>query len=224
MGFESVPAIKKRSVAIDGPSGAGKSTISRAVAKKLGLIYIDTGALYRVIGLRLLERGGMELDTLKLSLKFVDGEQRVFDGGRDVTEDIRRHEVSKAASDCSAIPEVRAFLLELQRGLAAQNDVIMDGRDIGTVVLPNADLKIFLTAAPEDRAKRRFDELSAKGSDLSYEQILADIKARDHNDSTRKEAPLRQAEDAVLLDTTGNEFEQSAALIEGLIRERFDVL
>jgi cytidylate kinase len=211
--------MKHRSVAIDGPSGAGKSTISRAVAKKLGFIYIDTGALYRVIGLRFVERGDMGLDTLDLSLKFVDGEQRVFDGERDVTEDIRRHEVSKAASDCSALPEVRAFLLELQRDLARNNDVIMDGRDIGTVVLPDADLKIFLTASSEDRAQRRFEELSAKDSAPSYEQILADIKTRDHNDSTRAEAPLRRAEDAVLLDTTGNTFEKSAGLIEGLIRD-----
>jgi cytidylate kinase len=216
--------MKNRSVAIDGPSGAGKSSISRAAAKKLGFIYIDTGALYRVIGLRFLERGGMELETLDLSLKFVDGEQRVFDGERDVTEDIRRHEVSKAASDCSALPEVRAFLLGLQRDLAKRNDVIMDGRDIGTVVLPDADLKIFLTAAPEDRAQRRYEELFNKGSVLTYEQILQDIKTRDYNDSNRKEAPLRPAEDAVLLDTTGNTFEKSAALIEGLIRERFHVL
>jgi cytidylate kinase len=210
--------MKHRSVAIDGPSGAGKSTISRAVAKKLGFIYIDTGALYRVIGLRLLERGAMELETLDLSLKFISGEQRVFDGERDVTLDIRRHEVSKAASDCSALPEVRAFLLDLQRGLARQNDVIMDGRDIGTVVLPDADLKIFLTATPEDRARRRFEELSVKGPPLSYEQILQDIITRDHNDANRKEAPLRQAEGAVFLDTTGNTFEQSAALIEECIR------
>ena len=216
--------MKHRSVAIDGPSGAGKSTISRAVAKKLGFIYIDTGALYRVIGLRFLERGGMGLETLDLSLKFVDGEQRVFDGGRDVTEDIRRHEVSKAASDCSALPEVRAFLLELQRDLAKQNDVIMDGRDIGTVVLPDAGLKIFLTASPEARARRRYEELFKKGSAITYEQILQDIITRDHNDTTREEAPLRQAEDAVLLDTTGNTFEESAALIEGCIRKRFSDL
>jgi cytidylate kinase len=229
-------SMKVRSVAIDGPSGAGKSTISRTVAGRLGFVYIDTGALYRVIGLRFVETGSMGLDTLKLSMAFVGGEQRMFDGERDVTGDIRRHEVSKAASDCSAKPEVRAFLLDLQRDLAKKHDVIMDGRDIGTVVLPDADLKIFLTAAPEDRARRRYDELLRRQTEsigdahpgappLSYEQILQDIIERDHNDSTRKEAPLRQAPGAVLLDTSGNTFEESVALVEGLIRERLaDVL
>ncbi|MDR0325603.1 MAG: (d)CMP kinase [Oscillospiraceae bacterium] len=214
--------MKVRSVAIDGPSGAGKSTISKTVAGRLGFIYVDTGALYRVIGLRFLETGALGLDTLKLSLAFAEGEQRMYDGGRDVTEDIRKHEVSKAASDCSALPEVRAFLLGLQREMAMKSDVIMDGRDIGTVVLPDAGLKIFLTARPEDRARRRFDQLQQAGKvPPPYEQILADIKTRDHNDSSRKEAPLRQAPDAVLLDTTGNTFEQSASLVEGLIRERY---
>ena len=212
-----------RCVAIDGPSGAGKSTISREVAKRLGFVYVDTGALYRVIGLRCLERGGMELDTLKLSLKFADGEQRVFDGERDVTTDIRRHEVSKAASDCSARPEVRAFLLELQRDLARRNDVIMDGRDIGTVVLPDAGLKIYLTASAEDRARRRYNELVQRGQCVSREQILTDIVSRDYNDRTREEAPLCKAEDAILADTTGNTLEQSISLIEGLVRERFGI-
>jgi cytidylate kinase len=219
-----------KSVAIDGPSGAGKSTISRIVAERLGFIYIDTGALYRVIGLRYVETGSMGLDTLKLSLSFVGGEQRMFDGKRDVTEKIRRHEVSKAASDCSALPEVRAFLLGLQRELAEKNHVIMDGRDIGTVVLPNADLKIFLTASPECRAQRRFEELQHRAEaggppSPSYEQVLQDLVTRDHNDSTREEAPLRQAPDAVLLDTTGNALEESITSVENLIRERLhDVL
>jgi cytidylate kinase len=230
--------MKVRSVAIDGPSGAGKSTISREVARRLGFVYVDTGALYRVIGLRLLETGSMGLGSLRLSMDFVDGEQRMYDGERDVTGDIRRHEVSKAASDCSALPEVRAFLLDLQRDLAQKHDVIMDGRDIGTVVLPDADLKIFLTATPEDRAQRRYEELHRRyetsagtgapagpPSPPSYRQILQDIKTRDHNDSTRKESPLRQAPDAVLLETTGNTFEQSVALIERTIREKLaDVL
>ena len=167
----------------------------------------------------------MDLDTLKLSIEFTNGEQRMFDGTRDVTEAIRRHEVSKAASDCSALPEVRAFLLQLQRDLAGKNNALMDGRDIGTVVLPNADLKIFLTATPECRAQRRFEELSQKGGVFTYEQILSDIKQRDFNDSTRKEAPLKRAPDAVLLDTTGNTFDESASLVEALIRERLtDVL
>jgi cytidylate kinase len=212
--------LKYRSVAIDGPSGAGKSTISRAAASRLGFVYVDTGALYRVIGLRFVETGAMDLDTLKLEISFSDGEQRMFDGNRDVTEDIRRHEVSKAASDCSALPEVRAFLLGLQRELAGRNDVIMDGRDIGTVVLPNADLKIFLTASPERRARRRHDELLKKGGALSYEQILHDIITRDHNDSTRKEAPLKQAPGAILLDTSDISFDESVKLVEDLIRER----
>lgn len=212
--------MKYRSVAIDGPSGAGKSTISREAAGRIGFIYVDTGALYRVIGLRFLETGNLGLDSLDLSMAFVDGVQRMYDGTRDVTEDIRQHEVSKAASDCSARPEVRAFLLDRQRDFARKYDVIMDGRDIGTVVLPDADLKIFLTASPEDRARRRFEQLARTGETPSYDKILQDIIERDHNDSTRKEAPLRPAEDAVLLDTTGNTFAQSVALIEGLIRER----
>ncbi|MDR0293048.1 MAG: (d)CMP kinase [Oscillospiraceae bacterium] len=227
--------MKYRSVAVDGPSGAGKSTISREVAGRLGFIYADTGALYRAVGLRFLETGSLGLGSLELSIRFVNGEQRVFDGGRDVTEEIRRHEVSKAASDCSALPEVRAFLLDRQRKLAEGYDVIMDGRDIGTVVLPEADLKIFLTASPEDRARRRFEQLErgykiarSRGVEPDgglcppppYGRILQDILSRDHNDTTREEAPLRPAPDAVFLDTTGNTFEQSAAIIEGLIRER----
>ncbi|MCL1807650.1 MAG: (d)CMP kinase [Oscillospiraceae bacterium] len=215
--------MKYRSVAIDGPSGAGKSTISRTAAGRLGFVYVDTGALYRVIGLRCLETGLLDLEEIQLSMKFSGGEQRMFDGERDVTEDIRKHEVSKAASDCSALPEVRAFLLDLQRDLAKRQDVIMDGRDIGTVVLPDADLKIFLTASPEDRARRRVAQLSQSGDAPPYEQILQDIITRDHNDSTRKEAPLRQAPDAILLDTTGNTFQQSVGLIENLIREKLGV-
>ncbi len=207
-----------KSVAIDGPSGAGKSTISREVAGRIGFLYVDTGALYRVIGLRFLNTGGLDLDSLNLSMDFTDGEQRVFDSGRDVTEEVRRHDVSKAASDCSALPEVRAFLLERQRELAKRHNVIMDGRDIGTVVLPDADLKIFLTAAPEDRAWRRYGQLGENAP--PYEQILRDIELRDRNDSSRSEAPLRPAPDAVKLDTTGNTFLQSVELIEGLIRER----
>ena len=215
--------MKYRSVAIDGPSGAGKSTISRTAAGRLGFVYVDTGALYRVIGLRCLETGLLDLEEIQLSMKFSGGEQRMFDGERDVTEDIRKHEVSKAASDCSALPEVRAYLLDLQRDLAKRQDTIMDGRDIGTVVLPDADLKIFLTASPEDRARRRVAQLSQSGDAPPYEQILQDIITRDHNDSTRKEAPLRQAPDAILLDTTGNTFQQSVGLIENLIREKLGV-
>ncbi|MDR1669439.1 MAG: (d)CMP kinase [Oscillospiraceae bacterium] len=210
--------MRYRSVAVDGPSGAGKSTISRTVAGRIGFLYVDTGALYRVIGLRCLQTGELGLDTLKLTMDFSGGGQRVYDNGRDVTEEIRRHEVSKAASDCSALPEVRAFLLETQREFARRHDVIMDGRDIGTVVLPNADLKIFLTAAPDDRARRRYEQLGEGAP--PFRQILSDIEARDRNDANRAEAPLRPAPDAVFLDTTGNTFEQSVSLIEGLVRER----
>lgn len=213
--------MKTFSVAIDGPSGAGKSTISRAVAKKLGLIYVDTGALYRVIGLHFLETGSLGLDTLQVGLEYIDGEQHVFMNGRDVFSDIRRHEVSKAASDCSTLPEVRAFLLEQQRDMARKYSVIMDGRDIGTVVLPDADLKIFLTADPEDRARRRYEELLARGGEIpEFETLLQDIKERDCQDEERPIAPLKPASDAVLLNTTGNSFEQSVALIEELIKNR----
>lgn len=213
--------MKTFSVAIDGPSGAGKSTISRAVAKKLGLIYVDTGALYRVIGLHFLETGSLGLDTLQVGLEYIDGEQHVFMNGRDVSSDIRRHEVSKAASDCSKLPEVRAFLLEQQRDMARKYSVIMDGRDIGTVVLPNADLKIFLTADPEDRARRRYEELLARGGEIpEFETLLQDIKERDRQDEERPIAPLKPASDAVLLNTTGNSFEQSVAFIEELIKNR----
>jgi cytidylate kinase len=214
------------SVAIDGPSGAGKSSISRDLAERLGFAYIDTGALYRVIGLRFIETGVMKLETLDIRIAFEGGGQRMFDGVRDVTQEIRRHDVSKAASDCSALPEVRAFLLGLQRELASRGNVIMDGRDIGTVVLPDADLKIFLTAAPEVRAKRRLLQLEEAGKDVpSFEKILSDIRERDHNDSTRKEAPLKMAEGAVLLDTTELTYDESVAAAEALIRERLrDVL
>ena len=212
--------MKKYSVAIDGPSGAGKSTISSTVARNLGFLYVDTGALYRVIGLSFLRSGGLDLSDIDVSLAYIDGVQRMFLCGEDVTESIRLHEVSRAASDCSALPEVRSFLLERQRSLARENSVIMDGRDIGTVVLPGADVKIFLTAAPEDRARRRYEELLARGSKASFDEILRDVTARDKNDSTRAIAPLRPAEGAVLLDTTGNSFEKSARLVEGVIRER----
>ena len=224
----------KINIALDGPSGAGKSTIAKALARELHLIYIDTGALYRAIGLHLVEHGldpasqeeaAAALPGISLEFRHLDGVQHVFLNGRDVSDDIRRHEISKAASDCSAHPEVRAFLLELQREIAGRENVIMDGRDIGTVVLPNANLKLFLTASAEDRAHRRCDELRAKGEEISFEQVLSDIEKRDYNDSHRAEAPLRPAEDAVLVDTTGNSFEESLSLLKTMIKERLsDVL
>ena len=217
------------SVAIDGPSGAGKSTIARRVAGELEFLYIDTGALYRSIGYYVLKQGKDpekkedvtgSLPGIRLELRHVDGIQRVFLNEEDVSDNIRTPAVSMAASQVSAVPEVRAFLLELQRDMARKNNVIMDGRDIGTVVLPNASLKIFLTADPEDRARRRYEELVEKGEAVTYEEVLRDVIQRDYNDSHREIAPLRQAPDAVLANTTGFPLEKSVALIRSLVEER----
>ncbi|MDL2293552.1 (d)CMP kinase [Ruminococcaceae bacterium OttesenSCG-928-D13] len=217
------------SVAIDGPSGAGKSTLSRRLAKALGFLYVDTGALYRAVGLAALRAGAATKDaaaveallpTTEVGLRYVEGEQRVFLNGEDVSAGIRQEAVGMAASDVSAHPAVRAFLLETQRRLARESDVIMDGRDIGSVVLPDAQIKIFLTATAEDRARRRTLELEAKGEKPDYDRILQDVKTRDHNDSHRAAAPLKQAEGAILVDTTGNEFDQSYEILLGLIREK----
>ena len=198
-------------IAIDGPSGAGKSSAARLAAAKLGYVYVDTGAMYRSIGVAALRRG---LDTadpaqvlpilpeLDIGLTFIDGEQHVILNGEDVSKEIRLPEASMAASNVSAMPEVRAFLLDLQHKLAAENDCIMDGRDIGTVILPNAQLKIFLTASAEIRAKRRFDELVARGTPVDFDALLQEIIQRDYNDSHRETAPLKPAEDAVLLDSS----------------------
>ncbi len=219
------------SVAIDGPAGAGKSTIAKTVSKKLGFIYVDTGALYRTIGLKFMNEGYDEdlncdinkiLDGTKVDIKFIDGEQRVFLNGEDVSELIRTPKASLMASAVSAKPEVRAFLLEMQRRLARENNVIMDGRDIGTVVLPDATVKIFLTASAEERANRRYKELIEKGMEVNYADVLADIKKRDYNDSHRDIAPLKPAEDSVLADTSKNNLEQSVELILSIINERLD--
>lgn len=215
-------------VAIDGPAGAGKSTIARAAAQKLGFLYVDTGAMYRTIGLAV-RRAGKDthdaaevegcLPSVQLSLGYENGVQQVFLNGENVSEAIRTPEASMDASAVSAIPAVRAFLLEQQRELARQNNVIMDGRDIGTVVLPDASVKIFLTAAPEERAGRRHRELLEKGETVSFEEVLADVKQRDYQDSHRAAAPLKQAEDAVLADTTGLSLEESIRLVERIILE-----
>ncbi len=216
------------SIAIDGPSGAGKSTLSRELSKKLGFIYVDTGALYRAVGLFVLERGKSPKDRpcvaellseIEVNLSYEKGEQQVFLNGRNVSGDIRKEEVSMAASDVSAHKEVRAFLLETQRRLAREQNVVMDGRDIGTVVLPGANLKIFLTATPEDRAQRRYEELLQRGMPAQYDEVLADVKKRDHNDTHRSEAPLKRAEDAVEVVTTGNRFEQSLDILYRTIVE-----
>lgn len=218
------------SIAIDGPSGAGKSTISRKAAEKFGFIYVDTGAIYRTIGLATKIRG-VSLDdtaavvallpTLEIELKYNDaGEQHMYLDGNDVSRDIRLPEVSMLASKVSAIPEVRAFLVDMQRGMAEKYDVIMDGRDIGTVILPNADLKIFLTADVRDRARRRYEELHAKGMEKPFDEVLAEMEKRDEQDTQRAAAPLKAVDDAVLLDTSGNTLEESIDEVCRLISKK----
>lgn len=215
-------------IAIDGPAGAGKSTIARSLASKLGYIYVDTGALYRAVGVNAM-RGGADtknpeqvcatLEGADVSLRFVDGEQRVFLGEEDVSVAIRTPEASMAASNVSAIPAVREFLFDLQRDIAAKNNCIMDGRDIGTVVLPNAEVKIFLTASAEVRAKRRYDELLAKGMQADYNQVLEEMIQRDYQDSHRAIAPLKQADDAVLVDTSDMNLEQVIETLDNIVKE-----
>ena len=216
-----------KNVAIDGPSGAGKSTLSRMLAKKFGLLYVDTGAMYRTIALHVLQSGVDSHDREKIKNLLPDikirmaydneGMQRMYLNGNDVSTDIRLPQVSIYASDVSAIPEVRSFLLDMQREIAGQSSVIMDGRDIGTVVLPEAGLKIFLVASPEDRAKRRYEELYQKGVQTTFEEVLQDINYRDYNDSHRSAAPLKPASGAVLVDTSGNTLEESFLILSELI-------
>ena len=221
-----------RSIAIDGPSGAGKSTISKMIAKEFGLIYVDTGAMYRTIGLYVCRKGIASKDAdniikllpeIKIDMKYDEtGTQRMLLNGEDVSAEIRLPEISIYASDVSAIPEVRAFLLEMQRGLAKNNDVIMDGRDIGTVVLPGAGLKIFLFADAEDRAARRFAELHEKGISSTYKDVLKDINYRDENDSKRAAAPLKPAEDSVMVNTTGYTLKDSFDLIANMVKAHLE--
>ena len=218
------------SVAIDGPSGAGKSTLARRAAEELGFRYLDTGAIYRTVGLAARESGVDPGDSasvigllpgLGLDIVFDEnGLQHMVLKGRDVSREIRENDISRYASQVSAIPQVREFLLELQRKFAREHDVVMDGRDIGTVVLPDAEVKVFLTAAAEDRAQRRYQELKAQGQTVDYESILSQVLERDRKDTTRSAAPLRQAEDAIRLDTTGLSQEESLARLLKLIRER----
>lgn len=221
------------SIAIDGPSGAGKSTLAKLIASELNFLYVDTGAIYRTVGLYA-KKNNVDphdgpavtalLDSIHIDMNYgEDGLQRMYLNGEDVTTDIRQHEISAYASAVSAIPEVRAFLLEMQRSFARTNNVVMDGRDIGTVVLPNAQIKIFLTADPEDRARRRYEELLQRGQQADYETVLKDLIQRDYNDSHRATAPLRQAEDALLLDTTGNTLKQSEDLLLNTVKERLGV-
>ncbi len=218
-------------IAIDGPAGAGKSTVARAAAKELGYIYVDTGALYRAVGVYALKHGIATHDAeniekmlpgVTVELRFIDGEQQVFLNGENVSGEIRTPDASMAASDVSAIPAVRSFLFDLQRDIAKKNNCLMDGRDIGTVVLPDAQVKIFLTASPEIRAKRRYDELIAKGSAVSFDEVLEDLKKRDYNDSHREIAPLKPAENGVIIDTSYLTFEESVNKIIETAKEILD--
>lgn len=220
-------------IAIDGPGGAGKSTVARAVAKQLGFIYVDTGAIYRAIGLKFVRTGKSftneniisVLPGTELSLTHIDGEQHIIIDGEDVSSFIRTQEISSAASKVSAVPEVRAFLLDLQRNIARKNNVIMDGRDVGTVILPNAEVKIFLTANVEVRARRRHREIMAKGLETpdTFERVLKEVAERDKADSERATAPLKPAEDAVLVDTSDMDFEQSVQTVINIIRRKVNV-
>ena len=216
-------------IAIDGPSGAGKSTVARKVAQSLGFVYVDTGAMYRAIGVHVM-RCGLPTDDeqavlsvlfdAKIELTYVNGEQRVLLNGEDVSVDIRLPEASMAASNVSAIPKVREYLFDLQKNMAAAKDCIMDGRDIGTVVLPEAQVKIFLTASAEERAKRRYIELQQRGTPVDYDELLAEIRQRDYNDSHRTTAPLKKAEDAVEIDSTDYSIDEIVAMILRIAEER----
>lgn len=217
------------SVAIDGPAGAGKSTLARRLAAELGYIYVDTGAMFRTVGLYALRAGKDPKDNeavnallpeISLKFAFIEGEQHIYLNGEDVSTAIRTEEMGMAASVVGANPAVRAFLLGMQRDMAKTQDVLMDGRDIGTVVLPDATVKIFLTASPEARATRRWKEYQQKGVEVSYEEVLADVRQRDYQDTHRAAAPLRQADDAQLLDTSEMNFEQSLEAMKKMIVEK----
>ena len=220
----------KYSIAIDGPSGSGKSTLARQLAEWFGFLYLDTGAIYRAVGLYVHRAGsdpGEEAQVKvllprlsKISFRHIEGEQRVFLGEEDVSQAIRLPEVSTFASQVAAMAPVRAFLLEMQREFAMEFDVVMDGRDIGTTVLPDATLKVFLTATPERRAERRYQELLGRGVDETYEQVLADIIARDEKDMNRAVSPLRAASDAVVLDTTDLDLKESLMALVALVESR----
>ena len=224
---------KKYSLAIDGPAGAGKSTIARALAKELGYYYVDTGAIYRTVayfldllGISPKDADGVHryLDELTIEIEYDDeGKQHMLMNGMDVTGEIRTQDISQKASLVSAHPEVREMLLDMQRDVARKHNVIMDGRDIGTVVLPKATVKVFLTASAEVRAKRRTDELLAKGQKVNYEQVLKDIQLRDHQDSTRPVAPLKQAKDAVLLDTSELDIQGVIGAMKKIVGEKINL-
>ena len=217
-------------IAIDGPAGAGKSTIAKRVAKEKGFIYVDTGALYRSIGYYAHSRVNDTTDAdavsallpeIDLELKYIGGAQRIYLNGEDVSDSIRSPEMSMAASNVSAIPRVREFLLDLQRRMANEHSVVMDGRDIGTVILPGAQVKFFLTASAEERARRRMAEYEQKGQKVDFEQLLAETIQRDYNDSHRAAAPLRQAEDAILIDSTNLKLEQTIEKMTAIVKEKY---
>lgn len=219
------------SIAIDGPAGAGKSTVARRVAAALNALYLDTGAMYRAVGLYMLRRGIPLDDAAQIAgnaphavvdVRYVDGAQRVYLCGEDVTRAIRENDVSAAASAVSAVPLVRELLVARQKEIAAQSSVVMDGRDIGTKVLPDAPVKVFLTAAAEVRARRRFLELQAKGQEVPYERLLEEIRQRDHNDATRAASPMVRAEDAVLLDSSDMTVDEVVDAIVGMARARME--
>ena len=216
-------------IALDGPSGAGKSTIAKRLSAELGFVYVDTGAMYRTVGLYCLQNNvdindeaavAAVLGNINIELKYIDGEQRILLNGTDVSKDIRLNEVSMAASKTSAYKAVRAFLLDAQRNVAKTQSVIMDGRDIGTVVLPDAEIKIFIVGDATVRAKRRHKELLEKGQNISLQEVLEDIITRDHNDTNRAEAPLRQAKDAVLLDTTYKNFDEAYEAVLDIVKSK----
>ena len=219
-------------IAIDGPAGAGKSVTAKAIAKELGFIYVDTGALYRTIGLFVCERGIASddkagiiscLPDIKIEMKLENGGGAVYLGGKRIGDEIRTPVISKYASDVSKIPEVRAFLLETQRSIARENNVIMDGRDIGTAVFPNAELKIFMTADPMVRAQRRADEMKAKGMETDIQEVLKNLQERDYIDSHREVSPLTQAEDAIVLDNSNLTMEDQLVWLKNIIKERFEL-
>mgnify|MGYP000227795525 CR=1 FL=1 len=216
-------------IAIDGPAGAGKSTIAKAVAAKLGIIYLDTGAMYRAVAYAALKKGidvkdpegvAQLLENLEMDIRYENGVQNVYVNGENATPYLRTPEMSKAASDISALPVVRYKMVELQREFAAKYDVVLDGRDIGTFVLPDANCKFYMTASPEERAKRRFEELTAKGETCDYNAVLQDIVKRDYNDSHREVAPLKQADDAYYLDTTELSIAEVTERVEKIVKER----
>lgn len=219
-------------IALDGPSGAGKSTVAKELAKRLNIIYVDTGALYRTIGYYAFSHSISKddnaaviasLEKIKIEMVYENGVQKVYLNGEDLGDRIRLPEISMYASAVSAIPEVRRFLLGTQRDIAKVNSVIMDGRDIGTVILPNAEVKIFLTASLETRAKRRYEELIAKGKSVTYEDVYDDMFVRDNNDSSRAEAPAIPADDAIILDNSELDFEQSIQAILAIVNEKISL-